>query len=173
MKNFTPRIKNNVRLTRRDRINSKVPKVNPFAVCAMAIDNCININLIYRSLANFAGIEMFVVGPSNWHKGATNGLDEVVKITYFNTVNEFLSFMEKTDYEMVAIEQSDKSVYLTEFEHPKKPCFIFGNEGFGLGDDILLNVDKVVEIPMQGYHPCLNVGVSSGIIFYDFVRRNG
>lgn len=167
MENFIPR----GNLTRKDRIKSKVSKVYPFAACAMSVVDDINLNLIYRSLANFAGLEMFVVGPPNWHKGATNGLKDVVKVTHFQSINQFLRHMKTTDYEMVAIEQSDKSVLLTEFEHPKKPCFVFGNETFGLGDDVLLNVDKVVEIPMDGYHPCLNVGVTSGIIFYDFCKH--
>ncbi len=158
-------------LTRKGRIKTKVPKVFPFSVCAMCCQDDININLIYRTLANFSGIEMFIVGSPQWHRGATNGLEDIVKITYFQNVNQFLNFMKKTDYDLVAIEQSDRSVMLSEFKHPEKPCFIFGNESFGLGDDLLLNVPNIVEIPMNGYHPCANVGISAGIVMWDFVRQ--
>jgi tRNA G18 (ribose-2'-O)-methylase SpoU len=167
MKTFIPRGS----LTRKDRLNKSPSKIYPFAACAFAIQDDLNLNLIYRSLCNFAGREFFIIGAKSWHRGATNGLEEMVKITYFDNFNQFLEHTNKTNYELVAIEQSERSVYLNEFKHPKMPCFILGNESIGLTDEVLLNSKSIVEIPMDGFHPCLNVGVSSGIVFYDFVRK--
>ena len=156
-----------MRATRKERIR-KVVKKFPFAACAFGLVNDINLNLVFRSLCNFGGIEFFVVGSDSWFRGATNGLEELVKVTHFKDCHAFLEHMKETDYELVAIEQSDNSVSLQDFNHTKKPCFIFGNETTGLKDDCLLSADAILEIPMEGYHPCLNVGVSSGIVFYDF-----
>lgn len=157
--------------TRKERINKQPEKIYPFAACALSLQDDINLNLIFRSLCNFPGNEMFIVGSKQWHKGATNGLEEFIKLTYFKDFHEFLEYSKETDYELVAIEQSNDSILLTDFEHPKKPCYIFGAETGGLTNDVLFNCESIVEIPMQGYHPCLNVGVSAGIIFYDFVRQ--
>lgn len=166
MKNFIPRGNK----TRAQRIRTNV-KQNSFSVCCMSLVNDINVNLVCRSLCNFAGIEMFIVGSNQWHKGATNGLKNVIKIHYFQDVNSFFQYINDTDYDLVAVEQSERSVSLNTFIHPKKPCFIFGAEDYGLTDDVLLNVKDVVEIPMDGYHPNGNVGVCSGIVFYDYVSK--
>lgn len=166
-KDFIPR----GNLKRIDRIKKNVPKTYPFAVCAYSLQDDLNLNLIYRSLANFSGLEMFIVGAKTWRKGATNGLHDILKITYFQNTNQFLSHVKKLDYNLIAIEQSNKSIMLNEFVYPKKPCFIFGNESYGLKDDLLLNVENVVEIPMNGFHPSANVGVAAGIIMYDYTTK--
>jgi len=167
MKNFIPRGK----LTRKDRLKNFVEKSYPFAACAFSIQDDINLNLIYRSLANFAGKEFFIIGANTWHRGATNGLERIIKIRYFENFNAFLGHIRKTNYEIVAIEQSERSISLNKFQHPKTPCFIFGNESYGLTDDILLSCKHVVEVPMDGYHPCANVGCAAAITFYDFVTK--
>jgi len=167
MKNFIPRGNK----TRKERIR-KVNKFNSFSVCAFGVMFDINLNLIYRTLSNFAGKEMFIVGAKNWHRGATNGVEEIIPITYFNNTHSFLEHIKKTSYNMVCVEQTEKSVSLHTFIHPENPCFIFGSEAFGLTDDILLNTEHIVEIPMYDYvHPSLNVGVSSGIVIYDYINK--
>lgn len=161
--------------TRKERLNPVPSRIYPFAACAIGVVDDINVNLIYRSLACFAGQEFFLVGSQKWHKGATNGLEDILKIRHFGTLSGFLRFIKtERDYKLVSIEQSDKSVSMESIkQYPTPTCFIFGNEGFGLGDDALLQSDLIVEIPMDGFHPCLNVGVTSGIVFHDFVRKNG
>lgn len=166
MKNFIPRGNK----TRKERIDPHAKRF-PFAAAMMCLNDDLNINLIIRSLANFGGNEIFIIGSKNWHKGATNGLENILPVRYFQSVNEFLRYMKKTDYSLIAIEQSEKSVPLETFIHPKKPCFIFGNESTGILDDILLNVPHVVEISMKGLHPNANVGCAAAITFYDYVSK--
>lgn len=156
--------------TRKDRVRD-VPR-RPFAACCLSLNDDLNIHLIYRSLACFAGKELFVVGSSNWFKGATNGLKDIVKITYFAKEIEFIEYAKKEGYNLVAIEQSEKSILTTKIdEYPENPCFILGNETFGMGDGMLLNSDLVVEIPGGGCHPSLNVGCAASVVFYDFVSK--
>lgn len=158
--------------TRRDRIRNIVP-LFPFSACCFALNDDKNVNLVYRSLANFGGKEMFIVGSQNWFRGATNGVEDVIPVHYFDTFSEFLKHVkEKTEYSLVSVEQSEKSIYTNQLNfYPENSCFVFGNETSGLGDDVLLNSDLVVEIPMRGVHPCANVGVSSGIMFFDYINK--
>lgn len=159
--------------TRRDRTRKDVAKIYPFAVAALALNDDKNLHLIYRSLANFSGKEMFVIGSQNWFKGATNGINEIVPIKHFPDNHSFLEHIKKeTNYTLVGVEQSNRSILTTQLKYyPDNPCFVLGNESFGLGDDILLHCDLIVEIPMEGPHPCGNVGVSGGIIMYDFISK--
>jgi tRNA G18 (ribose-2'-O)-methylase SpoU len=166
MKNFIPRGNK----TRKERVTANVQRL-PFAAATLCLNDDINVNLIVRSLANFAGNEVFIIGSQKWHKGATNGLENILPIHYFQSINEFMRYMRKTDYTLVAVEQSEKSVPLETFVHPVKPCFILGNESTGIGDDVLLNVPHVVEISMNGMHPNANVGCASAIVFYDYASK--
>lgn len=161
--------------TRRSRLNYKPSKIYSFSACAMSLVNDININLIYRNIACFAGKQFFIIGSKSWHKGATNGLEELMSIKYFNNFNEFKEYNTAVSgCTLIAVEQTNDSTIIDKIhKYPENPCFIFGNEAHGLGDDILLNSDMVVEIPMNGYHPCVNVGCASAIVFYDYVRKNG
>lgn len=157
--------------TRKDRFRHDVESL-PFSAGAISLFDDKNVHLVLRSLACFSGREFFVVGSNNFFPGAAKGLDELITIHHFRNVNEWLTYMRnETDYKIVAVEQSDRSVPINDVKYPEKPCFIFGNEGFGMGDDILINADQVIEIPMNGYHPCLNVGCSASVIFYDYVNK--
>ena len=160
--------------TRKERLNCN-PSTHLFSACAISLINDININLIYRNIACFAGKQFFIIGSKTWHKGATNGLEELMPIRYFKSFSEFKEYNKAVlNHTLIAVEQSNNSVLINKIrKYPKNPCFIFGNEAVGLGDDVLLNSSMTVEIPMDGYHPCVNVGCASAIVFYDFVRKNG
>jgi tRNA G18 (ribose-2'-O)-methylase SpoU len=155
------------RKTRVERLRNQAQPLD-YSACALSLNDDKNIHLIYRSLSNFGGKEMFIVGGNNWDRGATNGVDNYLPVKHFNNFNQFFSYVKnETDYSLVAVEQSDKSQSILSFEFPKKPLFIFGNETYGLNDEVLLNVPSVLEIPIFGNHPCINVGVCSGIVFYE------
>ena len=60
------------------------------------------------------------------------------------------------------------------FPDPKaKYAFIFGNEVFGVTDEVMSLVNTVVEIPQFGTKHSLNISVTVGVVFgIIFVRRN-
>jgi len=165
---------NNLMLNRKSRVERIKKNVNLFdySACALSFNDDKNVNFVYRSLSNFGGKEFFVVGSPTWAKGATNGLQDFIKVHHFQDFSSFFKFIrEETDYTPIAIEQSERAENIYSFEYPRKPLFIFGNESYGLNDEVLLNCSKVVEIPLYGNHPCANVGVCSGIVFYDFTKK--
>ena len=49
----------------------------------------------------------------------------------------------------------------------EKNAFIFGNEGDGISQNILLKSDEKVIIPIYGSAESLNVAMATGIILYD------
>ena len=169
MKNFIPRGNK----TRRERVKKEVSKTYPFSACVVSVINDININLIYRNLACFAGKDFYIIGSNKWHRGATNGLEEIIRIKYFQNFNKFFQYIDKeTNYKLVAVEQAENSISIENIDfYPENICFVFGNEAFGLTSDVLLKSNMTIEIPMKGFHPCLNVSNASAIIFYDFIKK--
>jgi len=66
-----------------------------------------------------------------------------------------------------AVEQSLKSKDYQQVKYKKPSAFVFGNESYGLSDELLKIVDKTVEIPMYGYNKSLNVMVAAGLVLYE------
>ena len=159
-------------LTRRQRLVKNYKTYN-FACAAISLDIDKNLHLIYRNLCNFGGKEMFVIGSNQWFRGATNGLEELIKVKYFPNISEFLDYVRnETDYSIVAVEQHSRSQNIFKFKYPKNPLFIFGNENCGLNDEILAKCENIIEIPMEGPHPCANVSSTASMVLFDYVRQN-
>jgi tRNA G18 (ribose-2'-O)-methylase SpoU len=81
-------------------------------------------------------------------------------------LSKFLSYMKEKGFQIVAIEQSDKSVDYKNVELEDKVLVILGNEVGGVEKDILKMADIVAEMPMRGKKESLNVSVSAGIVLY-------
>jgi len=68
--------------------------------------------------------------------------------------------------QIIAIEQSPKSILYTDFNYSLPLALIFGNETFGILPETLALADQIVEIPMWGINKSLNVIVSAAIVSY-------
>lgn len=69
-------------------------------------------------------------------------------------------------YEVVAIEQTPKSISLYDFTPTSKVAYIFGYEVDGVSQKLIDSADKVVQIPMKGEKESLNVSVTAGIVLF-------
>ena len=76
-------------------------------------------------------------------------------------------------YTICALEQVDHSIMLNEFEAKSdgKYALIFGNEVFGVEDEVLKACDHVLEIPQLGTKHSLNISVSLGIAVWDLMVK--
>lgn len=102
-----------------------------------------------KSLAKVAlGAEHTVV----WYKQAAIGM--------------VLSRFRSEGYQLIALEQSDKSIALDAVSYDRPIVLIVGNEVRGIDHRILKQCDRVVEIPMHGQKHSLNVAISCGIALY-------
>ncbi|MFA6295766.1 MAG: RNA methyltransferase [Patescibacteria group bacterium] len=87
---------------------------------------------------------------------------ESVKITW-----RILKKLKESGYNIVALEQTKKSINYFEYK-PKFPvALVLGNEVTGLSKDILKYCDEFIEIPMKGKKESLNVSVACGIVAYE------
>lgn len=68
---------------------------------------------------------------------------------------------------VVAVEQHNTSVPYDTYNILGPTAFIFGNEVEGVPENILVQCDSVVEIPMHGRKESLNVAVAAGIILFN------
>lgn len=81
--------------------------------------------------------------------------------------------LKQEGYTIISIEQVDQSIMLDEFtpEKEKKYCLVFGNEVFGVSDEVVAESDTCIEIPQHGTKHSLNISVSLGIVVWDFYQK--
>lgn len=73
--------------------------------------------------------------------------------------------------QVVAIEQSKKSIPYDKFDYKLPICLIVGNETTGVSKEVLEIADAIVELPMFGVNISLNVIVSLGIVLYEVIEK--
>ena len=95
---------------------------------------------------------------------ATQGM-----IVHLNIVKEPLNSaildLKKKGYQIIGTDVRE-GVDLDNFRAAKKHAILIGNEGNGLGDDLLSLCDVKVNIRMNALCESLNVGVATGIILF-------
>jgi len=73
--------------------------------------------------------------------------------------------------QIVALEQTKKSVDYRRFRPRFPMALVVGNEVKGLSKKILEYADKIIAIPMYGKKESLNVAVATGIAIFKIVER--
>ncbi len=77
-----------------------------------------------------------------------------------------LDDLKNQGYRIVALEQSDTSVLLPDYQPPQKVALLLGEEVHGITDELLTLCDDTIEIPMKGQKESFNVSVAAGIALY-------
>lgn len=83
--------------------------------------------------------------------------------------------LKKEGYQIISIEQTSNSIMLQNFAPNKnqKYCFVFGNEVFGVDDQVIEASNLCLEIPQFGTKHSLNISVSLGVVVWDFYSKVG
>ena len=94
------------------------------------------------------------------------GADEFIEWEHHDEPMNVIESLKKEGFQIVSLEQMEKSITLTAFVPQFPLCLVLGNELVGIRDDLLEASDAVVEIPMLGKKESLNVAVAAGIALY-------
>ncbi len=86
---------------------------------------------------------------------------------------EAVEKLRNSGYQIIALEQVENSKMLNAFfpEKEQKYALIFGNEVFGVEEEVLKACDHVLEIPQLGTKHSLNISVSLGIAVWDLMVK--
>jgi 23S rRNA (guanosine2251-2'-O)-methyltransferase len=101
------------------------------------------------------------------------GATESVEWEYCSTTLDAIKKMKSSGVSICAVEQVKDSVKLQEFTPDKNKTYglIFGNEVFGVEQEVLEHSDVVLEIPQIGTKHSLNISVTLGIVVWDFMVK--
>jgi 23S rRNA (guanosine2251-2'-O)-methyltransferase len=97
---------------------------------------------------------------------ASLGAEATISFATAKLIAPLIKKLKKEGYQIIAIEQSEKSVDYKKVKIKDKTVFILGNEVKGIHPKTLSISDLVAEIPMNGEKESLNVSVSGGIALF-------
>lgn len=137
-----------------------------------------NIGSIFRLADAVAARKIYLCGgtetpPNHRIKKASINTTEIVEWEYAESaVRVVRELREKVkNLQIVAIEQSPKSIRYDKFEYKLPTCLVVGHETNGISSEVLEISDAILEIPMFGVNISLNVMVSLGIVLYEVVEQ--
>ena len=137
-----------------------------------------NVGSFFRTADAFQVEKIYLCGitgtPPNReiNKTALGATDSVSWEYVDQAIHLFPSYREK-DYQIIALEQTTQSIPLQGFlvESTGKYVLIFGNEVFGVKEEVLEQCDHALEIPQFGTKHSFNVSVTGGIVLWEFFRK--
>lgn len=101
------------------------------------------------------------------------GATESVEWEHVPDTLELVKMLKNEGIQTVALEQASNSIVLQRFipKQGKTYALIFGNEVFGVDEEVVRGVDQVVEIPQLGTKHSFNISVSIGIALWDLAGK--
>ncbi|GEO05297.1 RNA methyltransferase [Adhaeribacter aerolatus] len=101
------------------------------------------------------------------------GATESVNWEHIADTAELALKLKADGYTLIALEQAESTTLLQDFipDPEAKYAFIFGNEVFGVADEVMSLVDTVVEIPQFGTKHSLNISVTVGVVVWDYLCK--
>ncbi len=166
-----------LRTTTVDPEKAKAIPKNPIYIILDNVLDTYNIGSIFRLADAVAAEEVILTGqsetpPQTRIKKASINTTEWVKWEYKETALAAIKELREKvpGIQIVAIEQSQKSLPYTQMKWQFPVALVVGNESIGVSKEVLETVDAIVELPMFGVNISLNVMVSLGIVLYRVIE---
>lgn len=99
------------------------------------------------------------------------GAEKTIPWEYLEDPASTIKKLKKEKYQIIGIEQSEKSVDYKKAKIRYPALFIVGNEVGGMEKNMLSLCDIVAEIPMRGEKESLNVSVAFGVALFRMLDR--
>lgn len=136
-----------------------------------------NVGSAFRTADAFLIEEILLCGvtgtpPNKEIEKTALGATSTVKWSYYKTTLEAVTYLKEKSYNLYAVEQAEKSIALNTFNYSgEKTGLIFGNEVYGVDQEVINQCDGVIEIPQAGTKHSLNISVSVGIVLWELTRN--
>lgn len=148
---------------------------NPLLLILDCIQDPHNLGAILRT-ANAAGVHA-VIAPKDKSVGITETVVRVSvgaaeRIPFINVTNLSRTMKQIQSAGIWIVGTSDQgtqSIYQTDLRGPT--AIVMGAEGEGMRRLTQENCDFLVQIPMLGTVPCLNVSVATGVCLFEALRQ--
>jgi tRNA G18 (ribose-2'-O)-methylase SpoU len=168
----------NQELDRLDIQSFKMHPKNPLLLILDDVRSLNNVGSAFRTADAFLLEQIYLCGitgqpPHREINKTALGSTESVTWKYAEDVVKVASELNQQGYKILIVEQTDSSKMLMDFlPNPEdKYALVFGNEVFGVNQDLLPIADDCLEIPQYGTKHSLNISVSIGIVVWSMLEK--
>lgn len=101
------------------------------------------------------------------------GATDTVEWEHVESTLDVIKKLKSEQWEVLSVEQAEGSLMLNEFKPIKegKYAFIFGNEVFGVEQEVVSASDQCLEIPQFGTKHSLNISVTIGVVLWHYISK--
>ncbi len=131
-----------------------------------------NIGTIARNANAFNAAGIHIIGKKHWNRRGAMKTEAYMNVFYHKTVQDFIDWAKENKFKLIAIDNQKGAKNLNNAQLSKGSILIFGNESDGLSEEMIEACEEMIAIEQFGSTRSVNVGVASGILMYEFVRRN-
>lgn len=131
--------------------------------------DAVGVSKIYLSGTTPTPLDKYGVPRNDFNK-VSLGAEKSVSWEYIQNTKELIQKLKEEGVQIIALEQSEKSILYTEIQTKGCCVLIVGNEVSGIDQEILHMADVSIYIPMEGKKESLNVSVAFGIAIYQLKR---
>lgn len=168
----------NQSLNRKSLEEFKQAKKRPIVLVLDNVRSLNNVGSAFRTGDAFLVEALYLCGstgtpPNKEIEKTALGATESVNWQYFKSTEEAIQELKSKDFKIYAVEQASESIALNNFVYTgEKTALVFGNEVYGVEQDIIDSCDGVIEIPQEGTKHSLNISVTVGIVLWEMLRTN-
>lgn len=170
-----------LRMSELNRLTTEEFQQSPKHPVVVVLDNVrslLNVGSVFRTADAFLVEELHLCGvtatpPHREISKTALGATESIHWRYFEETITSLRELKQRGYTLLALEQTEKSVALQDFDFAahSKVALIFGNEVKGVASESLSLCDYSLEIPQFGTKHSLNISVSAGIAIWQAMQK--
>jgi tRNA G18 (ribose-2'-O)-methylase SpoU len=146
----------------------------------LVLDNVRSLNNVgsaFRTADSFLIEQIMLCGltgtpPNKEIEKTALGATSTVKWKHLKHTLDAIDELKKEGYKVFAVEQVKNSIALNRFKKTnEKIALVFGNEIYGVEQEVINSCDGVIEIPQMGSKHSLNISVSIGIVLWEILRE--
>lgn len=161
--------------SRRERfINVLAQRTKHFTVVCEDLYQLHNTSAVMRSCEVFGIQELHVVEQKygkDIDKEIAMGAEKWVDIHRYSTNQASIDHLKGLGYQIIATTPHENDCMLEDFDISKPSALFFGTERLGLSEEVLVQADGFIKIPMVGFTESLNISVSAAIILQNVSTR--
>ena len=130
-----------------------------------------NIGTIVRNANAFNVKKVHIIGRRQWNKRGAMVTNRYLEVVHHESVDVFRESIDENK-EIIAIDNQVGAKDLASANLPANCVLVFGGEGPGLSREMIDASSEMIQIEQLGSTRSVNVGVASGIVMYEWLRRN-
>ena len=148
----------------------------PVSILLDNVRSLYNVGSFFRTADGAAIEQIYLCGitgrpPKRAITKTALGAEESVAWSHSWDAPSVVEELRRRNYEIAAIETSERATDLFEWRPNFPVCILFGHEVDGLRPELAALADTHVRIPMLGVKHSLNVATAGGIVIYELLRK--